>query len=189
MTVATAPLRSPWATPIDARVRAAIDAHYESLWRFLRRMGVEERHVEDAAQQVLLVFAQRGDALAPAVVRAFLFGTALRVASDYRRKPERAIAVVGLGALGDHAHPAPDAEEQAATSELRRLLDRALDELAPELRAVFVLSELEEMTMAETARVLSIPPGTVASRLRRAREVFAEKADELRSYVEKGGEL
>ena len=92
MTVATAPLRSPWATPIDARVRAAIDAHYESLWRFLRRMGVEERHVEDAAQQVLLVFAQRADAIAPAVVRAFLFGTALRIASDYRRKPEPALA-------------------------------------------------------------------------------------------------
>jgi RNA polymerase sigma-70 factor (ECF subfamily) len=187
MTVATASLRASWATPIDARVRAAIDAHYEPLWRFLRRMGVEERHVEDAAQQVLLVFAQRGEAIAPAVVRAFLFGTALRVASDYRRKPERAVVVVGLGALGDHAHPAPDAEEQAVTSELRRLLDRVLDELAPELRAVFVLAELEEMTMAEIARVLSIPPGTVASRLRRAREVFAEKADELRPYVEKRG--
>jgi RNA polymerase sigma-70 factor (ECF subfamily) len=187
MTVATATLRISWATPIDARVRAAIEAHYESLWRFLRRMGVEESHVEDAAQQVLLVFAQRGDALAPAVVRAFLFGTALRVASDFRRKSGRSGAVVELGELREHAHPAPDAEEQATQSELRRLLDRILDELAPELRAVFVLAELEEMTMAEVARVLSIPAGTVASRLRRAREVFAEKASELRPYVDKGG--
>jgi RNA polymerase sigma-70 factor (ECF subfamily) len=187
MTVATASLRISWATPIDARVRAAIDAHYESLWRFLRRMGVEESQVEDAAQQVLLVFAQRGDEIAPAVTRAFLFGTALRVASDFRRKRDRTVPVVEIGAFGEHAHPGPDAEQQAAESELRRLLDRVLDELAPELRAVFVLAELEEMTMAEIARLLCIPAGTVASRLRRAREVFAEKADELRPYVEKGG--
>jgi len=187
MTVATASLRISWATPIDARVRAAIDAHYESLWRFLRRMGVEESQVEDAAQQVLLVFAQRGEEIAPPVVRAFLFGTALRVASDFRRKSNRAVSVVDLGTLGEHAHPAPDAEQQAAQSELRRLLDRVLDELPPELRTVFVLAELEELTMAEIARVLCIPAGTVASRLRRAREIFAEKANELRPYVEKGG--
>jgi RNA polymerase sigma-70 factor (ECF subfamily) len=187
MTVATASLRAHWATPVDARVRAAIDAHYDPLWRFLRRMGVEESLVEDAAQQVLLVFARRGDEIAPAVVRAFLFGTALRVASDFRRKRGRAVAVADAGALDEHAHPAPDAEEEVAQGELRRLLDRVLDELAPELRAVFVLADLEELTMAETARVLGIPSGTVASRLRRAREVFAEKASELRPYFEKGG--
>src|ERR1700683_4721921 len=105
MTVATASLRASWATPIDARVRAAIDAHYESLWRFLRRMGVAESQVEDASQQVLLVFAQRGDEVAPAAGRAFLFGTALRVASDFRRKSDRAVRVVGLDALGEHAYP------------------------------------------------------------------------------------
>src|SRR5271156_2411818 len=99
MTLATASLRASWATPADTRVRAAIDAHYESLWRFLRRMGVEESQVEDATQLVFLVLAQRGDETAPAVVRAFLFGTALRVASDFRRKSGRAVSVVDLGAL------------------------------------------------------------------------------------------
>jgi RNA polymerase sigma-70 factor (ECF subfamily) len=185
MTVASASIRFPWATRVDARVRAAVDSHYAPLWRFLLRMGVEDSQVEDAAQQVFLVFAQRGDEVVPAAVRAFLFGTALRIASDFRRKRER-IGAVDLGALGDLAHPAPDAEQQAEQNELRRLLDRVLDELAPELRAVFVLTELEEMTMAEVARVLGIPAGTVASRLRRAREVFAERANELRAYLEKG---
>jgi RNA polymerase sigma-70 factor (ECF subfamily) len=167
-------------------VRDAIDAHYVPLWHFLRRMGVDESQVEDATQQVLLVFARRSDAIEPQVVRSFLFGTALRVASDFRRKRQRTVTVVDLDEAGEQAHPAPDAEEQAAQSELRRLLDRALDELTPELRAVFVLAEIDEMTLAEIARVLSIPAGTVASRLRRAREVFAEKANELRPYVEKG---
>jgi RNA polymerase sigma-70 factor (ECF subfamily) len=186
MTVATASLRADWVTSMDARVRDAIEAHYKPLWRFLRRMGVEESQVEDATQQVLLVFAQRGDEVAPGLVRSFLFGTALRVASDFRRKRQRTVPVVDLGALREIAHPAPDAEQQTAQGELRQLLDRILDELAPELRAVFVLAELEETTMAEVARVLGIPPGTVASRLRRARELFAEKAHELRPYIEKG---
>jgi RNA polymerase sigma-70 factor, ECF subfamily len=187
MTAATASLRAAWAAaPASALVREAIDLHYDALWRFLRRMGVDESHVEDAAQQVLLVLAQRGGELAPEAVRSFLFGTALRVASDFRRKRDRGVQVVDLGLLGDPAHPSPDAEQQVSHGELRRLLDRVLDALAPELRAVFVLVELEETTMAEAARLLGIPAGTVASRLRRAREVFAEKASELRPYLEKG---
>ena len=169
----------------DAEVRKAVEAHYAPLWRFLRRMGVEEAHVEDAAQQVFLVFAHRASELAPAVVRSFLFGTALRVASDHRRKRARERA--NAEALGAPTHLAFDAEHELAQREVRVLLDRVLDELAPELRAVFVLAELEELTMAESARILGIPAGTVASRLRRAREVFAARADELRAYVEKGG--
>ena len=187
MTVATASLRMAWSNPVDARVRDAIDAHYEPLWRFLRRMGVEESQVEDATQHVFLVFARRGDEIAPAAVRSFLFGTALRVASDFRRKQERVGGPVEApDALGEQAHPAPDAEQQAAEGELRRLLDRVLDDLPSELRAVFVLAELDELTMAEIARLLGVPAGTVASRLRRAREVFTEKAEALRPYVDKG---
>ena len=43
-----------------------------------------------------------------------------------------------------------------------------------ELRAVLVLHELEEMTMADIATTLDLAPGTVASRLRRARAAFSE---------------
>jgi RNA polymerase sigma-70 factor (ECF subfamily) len=49
---------------------------------------------------------------------------------------------------------------------------------------VFVLAELEEMTKGETARLLGIPAGTVASRLRRARELFATKALALRALFD-----
>lgn len=189
MTVAIASLRAPWAglTRSDTRVRTAIDAHYDALWRFLRRMGVEESQVEDAVQQVLIVFAQRADAIEAAVVPSFLFGTALRVASDFRRRRRCEVADIDAASTRAHADPAPDAEHQVAQAELRRLLDQVLDTLPPELRAVFVLAELEELTMAEIARVLGIPPGTAASRLRRAREAFAEKAHTLRPYVDKGG--
>jgi RNA polymerase sigma-70 factor (ECF subfamily) len=50
-----------------------------------------------------------------------------------------------------------------------------LDELSLDLRAVFVLHELEEQTIADIATILGIPPGTAASRLRRARTLFYER--------------
>jgi RNA polymerase sigma-70 factor (ECF subfamily) len=187
MSVATTTfLAAPRSTPVDARVRAAIVAHYEAVWRFLLRMGVEESHVEDAAQNVFVVLARRRGEIAPAVVKAFLFGTALRVASDFRRHRDRRVEIVDIGDVVEQAHPSPDAEHQLAQNELRRFLDRVLDALSPDLRAVFVLTELEEMTMAEIASALSIPAGTVASRLRRARELFAITAHELRPELEKG---
>ena len=55
------------------------------------------------------------------------------------------------------------------------MLQRVLNEL-PILQAVFVLYELEELTMAEIATTLELPPGTVASRLRRSRDQFESLA-------------
>ena len=54
----------------------------------------------------------------------------------------------------------------------RELLDRILDTLTQDLRTAFVLFELEDLSVPEIAEVLEIPTGTVASRLRRAREQF-----------------
>jgi RNA polymerase sigma-70 factor (ECF subfamily) len=59
------------------------------------------------------------------------------------------------------------------------LLDGLLARLPEDLAEVFVLFELEELTMAEIARLLDLPPGTVASRLRRARERFDGLCREL----------
>jgi len=168
------------------RVRAAVDTHYDALWRFLRRLGVGENHAEDAVQQVLLVFARRAPGIAAEADRAFLFGTALRVASDMRRKGQRAPEILGDQALRVQPHPGPDAERQVADRELLRCLDRILDQLGAELRVVFVLAELEEMTMAQIAGILCIPHGTVASRLRRARELFEARAVELRAQIDGG---
>lgn len=184
MTVATARLSGAFRALEDAAVREAVEEHYEVLWRFLRRMGVEEHQVEDAAQQVLLVFVRRASDVPREAMRSFLLGTALRVASDWRRSGARRAEAVAIDSLSDQAHPGPDAEQLVTHREMRRLLDRVLDSLSPELRAVFVLAELEEMTMSAIARALAIPPGTVASRLRRARELFASRAEEVRAVLE-----
>jgi RNA polymerase sigma-70 factor (ECF subfamily) len=68
--------------------------------------------------------------------------------------------------------PTPDADEVLDQQRARLLLDEALACLPMDLRTVFALHELEDMSMSEIATTIGIPAGTVASRLRRARQEF-----------------
>jgi RNA polymerase sigma-70 factor (ECF subfamily) len=74
--------------------------------------------------------------------------------------------------LAEHTDERANPEQAAATQQAKRLLEAFLEELPEDARTVFVLFELEGMTMAAIAETLDIPPGTVASRLRRARDEF-----------------
>ena len=140
----------PLAVPSDPeRVRKAVRAHYDFIWRTLRRLGVFPSSVEDAAQQVLFVFSRRIHDVPVGSEGAFLFGTATKVAADYRMIDE---------------------------GRARELLDVILEEMPFDLRTVFILFELEGMTMAAIAEMTCLAPGTVASRLRRARETFRVSA-------------
>lgn len=163
-------LDAPPAAACD-RVRLVLREHYASLWRFLRRLGVHESWVEDAAQRVLCVVARRIDEVLPGREKAFLFGVALRVAHSVRRE-QRRLCFADEELLASVPAPAPEAGEALDDKRARALLDTILDAMPFELRTVFVLYELDEMTMSEIAVTLSIPAGTVASRLRRAREAF-----------------
>jgi len=104
------------------RVRAAVEAHFDAIWRFSRRMGVAERDAEDAAQQVFLVFSQKVDTVTTGAERAFLFATALRVAADCRKKSNRAREVMleGEAQPVDDAHAEPGAERALAEAAARR---------------------------------------------------------------------
>jgi RNA polymerase sigma-70 factor (ECF subfamily) len=161
------------------RLRCEVRRNYDFLWRSLRRLGVMSASVEDAAQQVLVVFAQRLDDIHPGAERAFLFATATRVASDLRKHRTRLREVTDSDALDAQASPAPSAEELIDQERARDLLDVILAEMPLELRTVFILFEFEEMTMAAIAEMLAMPAGTVASRLRRARSLFNDKAIRL----------
>jgi RNA polymerase sigma-70 factor (ECF subfamily) len=181
---------SPTRLVTEARLRAAIDAHYDVVWRFLRRMGVPEAAVEDAAQQVLLVFARRVDRVDVGAELSFLLGTALRVAADVRKQSARQREVADDGAFGEVAADAPDPDDALDERRARRLLDRVLERMPADLRSVFVMCDVEELTMAEAAASIGIPAGTVASRLRRARAAFHDLLDAAqreRGGTRKGG--
>jgi RNA polymerase sigma-70 factor (ECF subfamily) len=173
------------ATPAE-RLRSLVEVHFDFIGRSLRRLGVPEADVDDACQQVFWVASRRLEEIQEGKEKSFLFGVALRVASDARRARRRRAAVLDERA-GEADAPAdsPSPESLLQQQRARALLDQILEAMPLELRTVFVLFELEEMTASEIAQTLDLPPGTVASRLRRAREIFHEQSRRLRAAQER----
>ena len=163
----------------DVRLRVAIATHLALVWRILRRAGLGPADAEDASQDVFWVLAQRIDQVPDPAQRSFLVSTALRVASDRRRsKWHRSVS----GGLDAEARPSdapwPDAALERRRAEI--LLDEALDTLEVRDREVLILADIEALSRAEVAQALEIPEGTVASRLRRAREALLLAVRRLR---------
>lgn len=144
--------------------------HFRSVWRLLRRLGVAEAQLDDAAQDVFLVVQRRlGEFDGAAPVRAWVFAIALRVASEYRRRATRWQAEP----LGEErACAAPGPARLTELQESLRLVHEVLGELDDVRREVFVLSELEQLSAPEIASVLGVNLNTIYSRLRSARERF-----------------
>jgi RNA polymerase sigma-70 factor (ECF subfamily) len=168
------------ACPASQRAAALVQAQFDFVWRSLRRMGLEEADADDATQEVFLVASRRFDDIEPGRERAFVFATALRVASTHRRRTARRAEVLD-GHADRYQDEAPDPEQMAHQVSARRLLDQVLDELSLEQRAVFVLFELEQLSAPAIAELLEVPLGTVASRLRRGRRAFCEAVKRLRA--------
>ncbi len=161
------------------RLTAMLQQHFRLVWRTVRRLGVAEAACDDAAQQVFIVAADHLDRIRPGKERAFLLGTACRVAANARRAQARRTEVHDDELLGRKAHPTPDPEHLLQLKEMRELLDVLLARLTHDLRTVFVLFELERLSSEEIAGLLDIPVGTVASRLRRARAAFQAQVEQL----------
>jgi glucose/mannose transport system substrate-binding protein len=167
--------RSPTIAGRDGRLAVLVDQNRAALRRYLLRGGVAAADLDDAAQEALFVVASRLADLPLGSERAYLFATAQRVAMNARRGLRRKERVAArLADLPQEAVPQADAMTDQRSA--RALLDHALAELPPEGRVVFLLAELEEMTVPRIAARLGLREGTVASRLRRARQKLGEWA-------------
>ena len=159
-----------------ARFRQMVDENFDFIWRSLRGLGVRAGVIDDAAQQVFWTASQKLSSIVVGSERSFLFATARGIAANARRAQQRNRELQGDEILEGHPDRGPDPEQIASTREVRRILDLILDGLAEDVREVFVLYELEGQTSNEISKILGIPMGTVASRLRRAREEFQSAA-------------
>ncbi|MDF2692802.1 MAG: polymerase sigma factor RpoE [Labilithrix sp.] len=163
-----------------ARLDELVDQYFSDVWRFLRHLGVPPHSVDDATQDVFLVAARRVEEIMPGRERSFLFGTAYKVAQTERRKFARAMP------HDDAEHEldrAPTPEEHLDDKQAASLALRLLDELDEAQRQVFVLFEIEGLTMQQIADLIELPLGTVASRLRRAREEFQTRFERHRNSL------
>jgi RNA polymerase sigma-70 factor, ECF subfamily len=159
------------ATRDDQRITGIVREHYGFVWRLLLRLGVPASAAQDAAQQVFVVATRRVAEINLGSEKSFLFGTALRVASDERRLAKHREVPAELP---DTVDLRSDPEQQLHARRQRGVLQELLLAMPLELRTVFVLFELEQMTKTEVAELLGVPVGTAVSRLRRARELFRE---------------
>ena len=179
-TVATSSAHAPAET---SDMRGLFTAHYGSIWRLLRRLGVRSAQLDDATQEVFWVAARRFNDILPGSEHSFLYGVALRVAAQEVKKQRASEPLADLEAVPRMADLAPSPEEQFAERQARELLDQVLDALPLPLRVVFVLFELEGLEVREIAALQEVPLGTASSRLRRAREEFSAIAKRLRATL------
>ena len=161
-------------------------AHFDFVWKALRRLGVREQDAQDMTQKVFIVvylklptFENRSS------LRTWLYRVCLNTASDYRRSaPVRRevttepAQIEVLSGFHDETYEEAEARRRLATAEV------ILDKLPEAQRLVFVLFELEEMSGGEIAELLGISVGTVRSRLRLARELFTREVKRLTLFEE-----
>ena len=164
--------------------------HNTALFRAARAILRDDADAEDALQEAYIAAFRhlhefRGDS------RLATWLTRIVINQALGRLRSRRDNVVGL--LEDRAPGTPAPTEQALDddqgaspessvmrTELRHLLERKIDDLPLVFRTAFVLREVEEMTIEETAECLSIPTATVRTRLFRARALLrASLAEEM----------
>lgn len=152
-------------------LNALVARWHEPVWQYARRVAGSPDAADDVAQDVWMRIVRGLPRLKePARIRAWIFGIARRVLMDRFRRQYAAPVAVELDV--DHLED-PDegaAEEQRALEADLTRMHEALSELPMTEREVLALFYLQELSLADLAEVLSVPVGTVKSRLHRARQ-------------------
>lgn len=173
------PSLRPSPAPDDSRQRAWddfdawYDAHFDYVWRSLKRLGVRTADVNDLTHDVFVVAWRQHAQLDPTrPVRPWLFGVCFRLASSYRRRAW--FRYVRFATDDESADWRPGPELATELKAEFAALQRALSEVPFKQRAVLLLHDLDEVPVVEVASVLGIPPKTVYSRLDAARKRFRQ---------------
>ncbi len=155
------------------------------LFRIARAILKDDSDAEDVLQEAYLeAYRHIGDFRGGSELATWLTRIVINQALMRLRKERRRSSIVPFRTTPTHETESPEAQvpDQQSESpsarviraETRRMLERRIDELPVSFRTVFIMREVEEMSVEETAVCLSIPPATVRSRLFRARALLRE---------------
>jgi len=176
-----------------ARARAGDAGAFEVLYRSLQAgiysfIRCQVREAELAADLTQQTFVRAWESLPRLRQDGAFVGWLHRIAANLVRdevKSGRArLEIAASDAADDPAArqtPSPGPEESAISQDLRSAVWAALGDLSPEQRGAVIMHHMEGMSVTEIARTMKCRPGTVMSRLARAREALRKK---LSSYVE-----
>lgn len=147
--------------------------HVDFVWRALRRQGVPEEDAGDAIQEVFLAVHRTLQGFeGRSSLSTWLYTICRSVARDRRQRAHRRFEVVRPDVLADDVDERADATARVEHNHRLSLLETILSGMDVDLREVFVLFEIEDMTGEEISAALAIPLGTVYSRLQLARKAF-----------------
>ena len=151
---------------------------FDSLYNFARWLAHDSNDAEDLVQETYLKALRSFASFQSGTnFRAWIFRILRNTFLSSRSKLERRMTVA-LNSEEDGPELAVDTETPETILMNRsnsKLVQRAIDDLPVQYRETLLLCEVEEMPYQEIAEVLSIPIGTVMSRLARARKALREK--------------
>jgi RNA polymerase sigma-70 factor (ECF subfamily) len=160
-------------------LRDVYEAYAGYVWNTLRRLGVPETDLEDMTQDVFIRVQRHLHEYDPSrPMKPWLFGFAYRVVGQnirkWRRRGETPAPLV------EAIDPTPLVDERLVMEQNRRLVLKALTRIDLKRRALFVLHEIDGVSIEEIARAMEIPVNTAYSRLRVARAEFRAAVERLR---------
>lgn len=179
------------ASPLDetSGTRARLDLslvyadQFKFVWRCLKGLGVPDRHLDDAVQEVFMVVGAKLQSFDGShAITTWLYAIALRIARRSHRTQARERArFLSTDEIGGEEPGTKDTHEPSELERKERLslAQRALAELDEHKREAFVLSAIEGLSAPEMVAILGLPLNTVYSRIRAARQAFVARVREL----------
>ncbi len=168
---------------VESAFRSLIKRNNQRLFRIARAVLRDDAEAEDAVQETYMraftkLEAFRGDSAFSTWLTRIALNEAL--GRLRRRRPSARIEDLDTDAASAGGRvimlptslTPPGADAEAGRSQVRELLERAIDELPQPFRVVFLLRDVEEMSVEETAAQLALRPETVKTRLFRARRLM-----------------
>ncbi|MBM6581574.1 RNA polymerase sigma factor [Microvirga sp. BT689] len=172
----------------EAAVQLIMQRHNRRLYRVARSVLNDDTEAEDVVQDTYFrAFTHLDGFRGDAQLSTWLTRIALNEALGRLRRRRTTVSLKDIDAINDQgearviylpaARQDSDPEAAATRSEVRRLLEHAVDQLPASFRTVFVLRDIEEMSIEETASQLGLRPETVKTRLHRARRLLRQSLD------------
>jgi RNA polymerase sigma-70 factor (ECF subfamily) len=175
--------------------RVIMERHNRRLYRVARSMMQDESEAEDVVQEAYLhAFAALAGFRGESSLSTWLTRITVNEALARKRRRRPTVALETVETLQESTAQiidfptmtTSDPERSAAQHEIRRLLELAIDKLPEPFRLVFVMRDVEDLSIEETATLLGIRPETVKTRLHRARRMLRETLDQRLAASLKG---
>ncbi|WP_457092460.1 RNA polymerase sigma factor [Microvirga sp. P5_D2] len=172
--------------------RQIMQRHNRQLYRIARSVLRDDSEAEDVVQEAYTrAFAHLDQFRGEAKLSTWLTRITLNEALGRLRQRRPSVDLAAIDSINDQgearviflpsARQDGDPETTVARAEIRRLLERAVDQLPDPFRTVFMLRDIEEMSIEETASHLGLRPETVKTRLHRARRLLRQSLDKTLS--------